>query len=73
MPERGKSVMRGIMEQNSDHVETGQAIDQEKISALRPQIEEYVRDHYGDFARTKLFWNMNKSGKFDFEIHFWKE
>jgi hypothetical protein len=73
MREHGRKGMRGVMAVNSDHVEKGQALDQEKIIALRPQIESYVREHYGEFARTELFWNMNKKGMFDFELHFFKE
>jgi hypothetical protein len=57
---------------NSDHIEVGEAIDQEKIIALRSQIEDYVRENFFEFSSTKLFWNMNPKGTFDYELHFFK-
>ena len=61
------------MKTSSKHVERGTARDQETIVSIRPRIEDYVREDLKiDFARTKLFWNMNKKGTFNFEIHFFE-
>jgi hypothetical protein len=59
---------------NADYIEIGEAIDQETIIDLRKEIESFVQENYGPFMnKTKLFWQLNDKGTFDFEIHFFKE
>lgn len=51
---------------------TGEAIDQETIIRQRPQIEDYVRENMKTkFRKTKVFWDMNKKGYFDFSVEFY--
>lgn len=51
---------------------SGEALDQETIIRLRPQIEGYVRDDMGKkFSSTKLTWNMNDNRNFIFKIDFY--
>lgn len=49
----------------------GEAIDQEAIIRIRPQIEDYVRENHIDFTYTSINWNMNNKDFFDFVIKFW--
>jgi hypothetical protein len=62
-----------IHEENADYVLRGEAIDQEKVISLRHKVEEEVRAEIGDFAYTKLYWNMNERGNFDYQLYFFKE
>ena len=54
------------------YVVSGEAVDQEKIIELLPQIEDYVRENHGDFDSRTINWNMNKKNHFDYIIKFWK-
>lgn len=50
----------------------GEAIDQETIIRQRPLIEDYVRhDMKVKFRKTKVFWDMNNKGYFNFSIEFY--
>lgn len=53
------------------YVVSGEAVDQEKIIELMPQIEDYVREHHGEFSSRTINWNMNKNNHFDYIIKFW--
>lgn len=62
------------------YIEEGVAIDQEKIIALRPQIEEAVLemlDLEEGTVKTKLEWNMIRkgrdTGKFWYKIEFYEK
>jgi hypothetical protein len=51
---------------------SGEALDQETIVRLRPQIEQYVREDMGKkFSKTNLIWNMNEKKNFTFKIDFY--
>lgn len=50
----------------------GEAIDQEAIIRVRPQIEQYVRyDLKKNFKKTNVTWDMNDKGNFNFKIEFY--
>ena len=51
---------------------TGEAMDQETIIRLRPQMEDYVKtDLNKNFSKTKLEWNMNNNSNFTFTLQFY--
>ena len=53
------------------YVVTGEAKDQETIIRQRPQYEDFARSIGKRFKKTKLVWNMNKKGNFDFKLDFY--
>lgn len=56
---------------NSKYMLDGTATDGEAIIRLRPTLEAYAReDENIEYDFTKLFWNLNEQGSFDFELHF---
>lgn len=51
---------------------SGEAMDQETIIRLRPQMEDYVKNDLNkNFSKTKLEWNMNDKTHFNFTIRFY--
>ncbi len=59
---------------NPDHVVDGEAADQETIIRLRPYIEEYVKESWGDFDHSDLFWECNvEKMTFNYQLYFYKE
>lgn len=53
------------------YVLRGEAKDQETIVRLRPWCEDHVRERKGiKFDETKLTWNMNDKGNFNFKLVF---
>lgn len=59
-----------LMKTKSSYHISGEALDQETIIRLRPQIEDYVKEEFFDFSSTELYWKLNDKGNFDYEIHF---
>lgn len=53
------------------HVVDGEAIDQEAVIRLRPQIEDYVRQSGKKFRKTNVTWDMNEKGNFNFKVFFY--
>lgn len=54
------------------YVVTGEAKDQETIIRQKHLYEDYVSSTLGkSYSRTELFWNMNKSGNFEFRMDFY--
>ena len=52
---------------------TGEAKDQETIVRQRPMYEDYVRERNNvNFSSSKIFWNMNKVGNFNFKMEFYE-
>ena len=50
----------------------GEALDQETIIRIRPQIEQYVRDDLKKhFKKTNITWDMNSKGNFNFKLEFY--
>jgi len=51
---------------------SGEAMDQETIIRLRPQMEDYVKnDLKKKFSKTNLEWNMNDKSYFNFTLRFY--
>ncbi len=66
-----------LSDTESDHIESGEAVDGESIIRLRPEIEAWVKENVGEFTRSELYWNLkdteDKESPFIFEIHFFKD
>lgn len=61
------------LETGADYIIWGEAIDQEKIIGIRPEIESKIFEEAGREYYTKLFWNMKPNGTFYFQIHFFED